>query len=279
MTTIPQETKQLGAEFWNSNPCGGAWPTYREFFEWYQRTEPYIYRVLDQHDWQGRTVLEVGCGQGTVLNYLPGKGALVHGIDMSADSIAQAEAGALELGHRDRVTCRVADAEALPFDDNSFERIVSIGVLHHTPDTAKAVREVYRTLSPGGTAIVMLYRKGNPKWWATVSLRAASKLLDRFRGRSGVLVGRLREDTEEGSAQGTALLELFGVPVLNAFSNRESRAMFAQFSEVRITNHQPGFERLCDILPWLGAARAPLALIDRLTYRVWGFYQVIEARK
>lgn len=279
MTTIPQETKELGAEFWNSNPCGGAWPIYREFFAWYQRTEPDIYRVLDQHDWRGLTVLEVGCGKGTVLNYLPGKGATVHGIDMSADSIAQAEAGAMELGHRDRVTFRVADAEALPFGDSSYARIVSIDVLHHTPDTAKAVREVYRVLSPGGTAIVMLYRKGNPKWWATVSLRAASRLLDRIRGRSGVLVERLRENSEDGSAQGTALLELFGVPVLNAFSNRESREMFAQFSEVRITNHQPGFERLCDILPWLGAVRRPLAFIDRLTYSVWGFYQVIEARK
>jgi SAM-dependent methyltransferase len=271
--------KQQGADFWNANPCGGEWPTYRAFFDWYQRTEPYMYRIFDAHDWRGVHVLDVGCGQGTALNYLPPKGARVTGIDMSLNSAFQARAGARELGHAGQITVGIADAEHLPFPDASFDRVISVGVLHHTPDTEAGIREVYRVLKPGGLAIVMLYRSGNPKWWATATLRGISKLVDRMSGRDFVIADRLRAGREVGSSQGTALLELFGVPVLRAYSNRQCRRMFSDFAEVRITNHQPGFERLGDIVGWLRPIGGLLGFIDRHMENPWGFYQVIEARK
>ena len=52
---------------------------------------------------------------------------------------------------------RVADAENLPFSDNSFDIVYSYGVLHHSPDTAQAIREVHRVLRPGGSARIMIY--------------------------------------------------------------------------------------------------------------------------
>jgi SAM-dependent methyltransferase len=52
---------------------------------------------------------------------------------------------------------RVADAERLPFNNDSFDIVYSWGVLHHSPDTAKAVLEVRRVLRPGGRALVMIY--------------------------------------------------------------------------------------------------------------------------
>jgi ubiquinone/menaquinone biosynthesis C-methylase UbiE len=271
--------KLEGAEFWNANPCGGEWQNYRQFFEWYQRTEPYIYRVLDRHDWRGKAVLEVGCGQGTMLNYLPGKGAKVYGIDMSIASLRQAKSGAIEFGHAGQIAVALADAEHLPFPDASFERVISIGVLHHTPDTQAGIDEVCRVLRPGGTAIVMLYRRGNPKWWATATLRVLARFADRFTGRSNSVSDRFRKERKVASPQGTALLELFGVPVLRAYTNAQCVRMFSHFSEVRISNHQPGFERLCDILTWLRPVRPLLGFIDRGTESYWGFYQVIEARK
>ena len=53
-----------------------------------------------------------------------------------------------------------ANAEALPFEDDSFDLVVSSGVLHHTPDFMKAMRECHRVLRPGGEAKITLYRKG-----------------------------------------------------------------------------------------------------------------------
>jgi SAM-dependent methyltransferase len=273
------EPKHQGAEFWDANPCGGEWPTYRAFLDWYQRTEPYIYRVLDRHDWRGATVLEVGCGQWTTLNYLPGKGAKVYGIDMSIASLRQAKSGAIELGHAGQIAVALGDAEHLPFPDASFERVISIGVLHHTPDTQAGIDEVRRVLRPGGTAIVMLYRRGNPKWWATATLRGLARFADRLTGRSNNVSDRLRNERKMASPQGTALLELFGVPVLRAFTNAQCMGMFSQFSDVRISNHQPGFGRMADILTWLQPVRSLLQLVDRSTESFWGFYQVIEARK
>jgi ubiquinone/menaquinone biosynthesis C-methylase UbiE len=51
----------------------------------------------------------------------------------------------------------VGDAENLPFDDAQFDIFYSWGVLHHTPDTEKALRQAWRVLKPGGTLKLMLY--------------------------------------------------------------------------------------------------------------------------
>ena len=273
------DLKQQGAQFWDGNPCGGSWRNYSEFMDWIQRTEPYIFHVLDRYDWRDKRALEVGCGQGSTLNYLPGLGAHMHGIDMSEASLARARAGAEEIGHADRVELTLGDAEHLLFPDKFFDAVVCIGVLHHTQNTERGVQEIWRVLKPGGFAIVMLYRSGNPKWWATQIVRGLSHIIDRVYGRQFVVADRLRYLQKNGDAQGTALLELFGVPVLKASSNKECRAMFHDFSSVIITNYQPGFERLCDILSWLQPFRTLLRYLDARLQHYWGFYQVIEAYK
>ncbi len=276
MTT---DTKEQGAKFWNRNPCGGSWKNYQEFMDYIQRTEPYIYRVLDRYEWQGKYVCEVGCGQGSTLNYLPKLGAFVHGIDMSEGSLAQARTGASELGHLDHIKLSIGDAENLNFPDETFDAVICGGVLHHTEDTWGGIREIYRVLKPGGVAIVMLYRSGNPKWWATRLLRELSSVIDRISGRRFYIAERLRSRQKTGSTQGTALLELFGVPILKAFSNEECRRMFADFNSFTVTNHQPGFERNCDIIRVLKPFRHVFRHIDAKMQDRWGFYQVIEARK
>jgi SAM-dependent methyltransferase len=54
---------------------------------------------------------------------------------------------------------RQSDAENLPFPDASFDVVYSWGVLHHSPDTPQAIKEVHRVLRPGGTARLMIYHK------------------------------------------------------------------------------------------------------------------------
>ncbi len=54
---------------------------------------------------------------------------------------------------------RVTDSESLPFKDNYFDFIYSWGVIHHTPNTQKAIDEIYRVLKPSGEICVMLYNR------------------------------------------------------------------------------------------------------------------------
>lgn len=277
--TDTAQAKKSGRAFWDANPCGGEWPSYEAFRRWIRTAEPYAFELLNSEDWSGARVLEVGCGQGTLLNYLPGQGAAsVVGLDASLTSIRRARNGARSLGLQD-VGFVHGDAEKLPMPEQSFDMVLSIGVLHHTPETAGAVEELYRVLRPRGRAVVMLYRSGNPKWWATKSLRGASRLIDRFTGTEAYLATRLQSSRETANPAGTALLELFGCPTLKAFSNRQVRAMFGSFESVNIENVQPGFDRLADVLPPLRKARPLLNWIDRITKNRWGFYQVIRANK
>ena len=275
IAAVDQE-KRDGRGFWDANPCGGQWESYAAFLKWYRETEPYMFDIVDQHNWEGMRVLEVGCGQGPLVNHLPMRGASMVGMDMSLESLQRAAAGARELHWGSRVGLLQADAERLPFPDAHFDAVVSFGVLHHTPDTAGSIRELRRVLRPGGRAIVMLYRRHNPKWFATRVLRSVGRYLDR---RKGTLVETSRQSLDVNDRKGTALLELFGVPTLKAYSNAESRAMFEGFSEVSIRNYQPGFLRLADIVRVLRPLAPLLGFIDRHTQQLFGFYQVIEARR
>jgi ubiquinone/menaquinone biosynthesis C-methylase UbiE len=136
-------------------------------------------------------VLEVGCGQGPLVNHLPQFGASIVGLDMSDASLRRAAEGVRELGNHS-VRLLQGDAERLPFADHSFDSVVSFGVLHHTPDTDGAIQEVRRVLKPGGTAIVMLYRSGNPKSFATRVLRWIGRTRDRRTASEDTLADRSR---------------------------------------------------------------------------------------
>ncbi|MCL4300215.1 MAG: methyltransferase domain-containing protein [Anaerolineae bacterium] len=279
MSNENQALKAEGATFWNINPCGGTWNHYQEFITWMQNTEPYLYEILGTYSWSGKKVLEVGCGQGTVTNYLPTLGTRIFSVDMSSQSLKQTRQGAVELNLQDQIDLAVSDAESLPFPNNSFDIIISGGVLHHTPNTQAGIDEIYRTLKPGGKAIIMLYRSGNPKWWTTYLLRTVSQLVDKITDTPHTLARRLQAQQQKNSKKGTALIELFGVPILKAYSNREAQVFFQKFGQIHISNHQAGFVRLIDILPILKSLETVLRWVDRKMKDRWGFYQVIEARK
>ena len=100
-------------------------------------------------DYDGRTVLEVGCGTGEGLNFLSriARGARMTGLDLSPRAIARASA---TLARADVLEFVHGDAEKLPFVDGSVNILVNIESSHNYPDLGRFLREVERVLSPGG---------------------------------------------------------------------------------------------------------------------------------
>lgn len=94
--------------------------------------------------------MELGCGTGFFLLNLMQSGVAAKGsvTDLSPGMVKVALRNAEGLGLD--VDGRVADAEKIPYDDNTFDLVVGHAVLHHIPDVEKSLREVLRVLKPGG---------------------------------------------------------------------------------------------------------------------------------
>jgi ubiquinone/menaquinone biosynthesis C-methylase UbiE len=143
----------------------------------------------------------VGCGIGTDLVRFARGGASVTGIDLSKTAIELARRN-LELHGVHAEELKVANGEALPYPDNSFDVVYAHGVIQYTRDAAQLVRECHRVLKPGGQGIFMVYNRIS---W----LSAMSSLMK---------VGLEHQDA----------------PILRTFSIGEFRRLLAPFSKVRI---------------------------------------------
>lgn len=145
--------------FWNAEPCGSRYLGELADFEAHARAryefEPYIPEFAQFSSSRGLKVLEIGVGIGAdYLEWLKA-GAYATGVDLSAISVERARRRCELAGHQ--AALRVADAEHLPFPDNTFDVVYSYGVMHHSPDTPQCLREARRVLKPGGEARIMVY--------------------------------------------------------------------------------------------------------------------------
>ena len=99
----------------------------------------------------GSSVLDVPTGSGIALRGLrPGQGIDLVAVDISTTMLERARATAARLGVADQVTPTLADVGALPFDDGTFDLVVSFTGLHCFPDPHRAIGEMVRVLAPGG---------------------------------------------------------------------------------------------------------------------------------
>jgi len=99
----------------------------------------------------GARVLDVPTGSGVALRGVrPGQGLDVVVADISTTMLGRASAAAERLGVADQVAPVVADVGQLPFDDGTFDLVVSFTGLHCFPDPRRAIVEMVRVLAPGG---------------------------------------------------------------------------------------------------------------------------------
>ena len=208
----------------------------RRFDEAYLEQYPYLEAYLDDR-LDNRQVLEVGLGYGTLSGCIAARGADLYGLDIAAGPVEM-------VRHRLRLMGRPADdhvvqgsALDMPFPDATFDRVYSIGCLHHTGDLPRAVSEVHRVLRPGGRAVVMLYNRHS----------------FRFLVRNNVLrrtAEELRADYDSNAAGEAA-------PHTDYVTARQARALFGRFAKVRIDR------RNFDSLPYIPRRRL-LGNVDRL---------------
>src|SRR5437870_7128851 len=159
------ELKERVREFWQADPCGTKFSDAETgTLEFFERIEAHRYakewHIPDAADFtgaRGLRVLEIGCGLGTDGAQFAKAGADYTGVDLTDAAVDLARKRFELFGLPGEF--RVADAESLDFADESFDLVYSHGVLHHTPDIARAVREIHRVLKPEGRAIVMLYHR------------------------------------------------------------------------------------------------------------------------
>jgi SAM-dependent methyltransferase len=224
------DLKQRVRAFWENDPCGSehakAPEGSPEFFAEVEREryelEPFIADYADFAHSRGRHVLEIGVGLGTDFVQFARAGAHVTGVDLTEHAVALVRRR-LELeGLQGEV--RVTDAERLPFEDRSFDRVYSWGVLHHTPDTARAVGEAIRVLRPDGDLCVMLYARHS---WVAFGMWARHALL---RGRPWRSLADVISHHME--SEGT-----------KAFTASELRDLFRDLSDLRIDQVATAYDR------------------------------------
>jgi len=107
--------------------------------------------------YRGKAVLEVGCGMGTMAMNWALQGASVTAVDLNPTSIEQTHRRFELMGLTG--TINLADGNELPFEDESFDYAYSWGVLHHSPNLNRSLRELVRVLRRGGEFGLMLYNR------------------------------------------------------------------------------------------------------------------------
>lgn len=213
--------KQRVQDFWELASCGEVHAIGRYEQAKYEAQsrarydlEPYLVPFAKFHEGAGKDVLEIGVGMGADhAQWALRKPRTLTGLDLTERAIEHVRRRFAICGLSSNLVR--GDAEDLPFRDGSFDLVYSWGVVHHTPETPKAVHEIHRVLRPGGTARIMIYHTyslvGYMLWF-----------------RYGLLTGRPFRGLKE------IYHHHLESPGTKAFSVREARALFSTFIKVDV---------------------------------------------
>ncbi|RJQ32458.1 class I SAM-dependent methyltransferase [Candidatus Parcubacteria bacterium] len=120
--------------------------------------ESFAMNYWDFKGFNGKKVLDAGCGPGWLTVSYAVEKAEVYSVDLTKAAV---ELTRKFLDHKKAFAyVEEGSVEKLKFENNFFDLVVSSGVIHHTPDLGKGFRECFRVLKPGGVAKITLYHKG-----------------------------------------------------------------------------------------------------------------------
>jgi len=173
--------------YWNNQPCNinhsrnpvGTPEFFKDVSARRYRVESHIPEFAGFHLWQGRRVLEIGCGIGSDGEEFAKHGAEYVGVDYSDQSVAVAkkrfEVLGLEGEFHNIDASNAEDLSAL----GKFDLVYSYGVIHHFPAIDQIIDNVYAVLAPGGEFRFMVYARNSWKY------AMIQKGLDQFEAQSG----------------------------------------------------------------------------------------------
>jgi 2-polyprenyl-3-methyl-5-hydroxy-6-metoxy-1,4-benzoquinol methylase len=135
---------------------------------------------IPYNDLQGKSVLEIGCGAGLVSSHLAKAGAELIAVDLTDQAIEITKAR-FDLKNLS-ADIKQMDAEKMEFEHDTFDFVISWGVIHHSGNMQNILDEIYRVLKPCGKAYLMVYNKTSlrsivfaPFWLGVVRAKLLTK--------------------------------------------------------------------------------------------------------
>ena len=253
--------------------------------------EPHIPEIVRFERWAGADVLEAGCGIGTDGSRFAAAGARYTGVDFSTSALA--------LGRRRFELTKLpgqfvgGSVTTLPFANETFDLVFSHGVIHHVPETKKALDEFCRVLRPGGTALVMVYNRRSFNHYVTIMLVRRALISALLLPGGPKLISRLTGEPEQVLAGHRSLLSRHGIgyvlnrglflshntdgpgnPLSKVYSRAEIQELFPPDLRPVRTD-----VRYLNLRLYPGGARLTRTRIGRRLEQSIGWHLYVEARK
>jgi ubiquinone/menaquinone biosynthesis C-methylase UbiE len=294
---LSSNLKRQVQRFWQKSPCDswftnetpGSVAFYQSLDEHRYEVHPRLRAAVGFEQTRGLRVLEIGCGCGSEAELFVRAGAQYTAVDLT-NAAVRITRRRFQLASLEGRFVQ-GDAENLPFPDGAFDFVYSHGVLHHTPDTPRTIREIHRVLSPGGRATIMLYYRDSFNYYVNLGIirRLRAHLLRTELGikLSGAVFGETEEDLRrhaelirEDPSSYTEMENMLNRntdgpdnPLSKVFSKPLAQQMFRQFKNVK--TEVMFWNR--NWLPLIGKL-LPRPIEDRLASR-WGWHLWIYAQK
>lgn len=249
---------QIVRNYWEQEPCGTGPDVVKDsqkfslkYFESIENhrylVEPYIHSIAQFTRAHGLKVLEIGVGAGTDHLQWARAGAILYGVDLTDAAIETVKKRFDLYGFHSNL--QRIDAEILPFENKSFDKIYSWGVIHHSENPDLIISEVHRILNTEGEFLGMFYHRRSLvtlRHWIRFAL---------LRGKPWISFSRILYNH----------MESIGT---KAYSRKELKVMFSQFSRVEII----------PILTVYDTSRLPKWLVSIIPQQ-FGWFYAIRAKK
>ncbi len=233
--------------FWSERPSAGKWDDEIEQMEglekWRIVTHPWLESLAEYDQHSGELMLEVGGGQGLcTYRFAQGRARIVS-LDLSYDSLLIAQRRVRRKGLADYVDFVVGNAENLPFRDNQFYYVYSHGVVHHSNNTRKCVKEIHRVTANGAKVVIMYYYTWSLTKLVEGTAKVTYKVLKKITGREDAflkLAGtflKMYKDKAFLNFLKTGKSATLHAPIIRTFSKGESFEMFSEagFCDIQMT--------------------------------------------